>query len=276
MFEPMEKKVIAGVVCMFLFLGCYIIERNVYQQQTYGYYKECMMQEEAREEQNTSLTNLQKKVVKENQIEKKVAYLTFDDGPSDVTETVLKVLDQNQIKATFFLIGESITSEKEDLVKKMVKEGHVVGIHTYSHRQKEMYASKEGYLNDFKKAANRIYEITGEQPKIFRFPWGSANNYLTKIGGNTLIEELENDGYTYFDWNVSAEDSVGKPTAQSIIRNIKKDYKKYKEPVLLMHDANSNRLTAKMLPRIIEMLKESGYSFDTLDHMKEPVQYPRD
>ena len=77
---------------------------------------------------------------------------------------------------------------------------------------------------------------------------------------------MERRGYCYYDWNVSAEDSVGKPTSYSILANIFKDVFRYDTPVILMHDSATNALTVSMLADIIKEIKEAGYEFDTLDN----------
>ena len=206
--------------------------------------------------------------------EKKVAYLTFDDGPSFLTKEVVEILKKENIQATFFLIGSQIMEEEEELLKRMVEDGHLLGIHTYTHKSNEIYRSADSYIEDAKKTAERIYEVTGEWPKIYRFPWGSKNCYVSSIC-DAIIEKMEKEGYEYFDWNVSAEDSVGTPTKASILKNIKKDFDKYDEPIILMHDSAINKATVEALPSIIEMLKEEGYSFGTLDEMSKPYHYPR-
>lgn len=213
-------------------------------------------------------------VTKAEKEDRKVAYLTFDDGPSKVTERILDVLNVYQVPATFFVVGGSITKEREPIIERIKEEGHVIGIHTYSHDAKKMYTSADAYLEDFMATEQRIYEVTGIHTKLFRFPWGSTNEYLKKIE-DKILPYLESNGYSYFDWNVSAEDAVGHPTSYSILNNVKKDYSRYEKPVLLMHDSATSSLTAEMLPDIIVMLKEGGYRFDTLDHMETPYQYPR-
>lgn len=201
----------------------------------------------------------------------KIAYLTFDDGPSGVTESILNTLDQEGIKGTFFVLGSTMTEEGEENLKRMAQEGHTIGIHTYSHEYKEIYASVESFLEDFHKVYEQVVELTGVQPTIFRFPWGSYNKYCKDMKAE-LVAEMERRGFTYYDWNVSAEDSVGKPTAQSILKNVKKDLTKYTKPVILMHDSMNNKLTAQTLPDIISLVKQNGYAFDTLDH-REPCQF---
>lgn len=195
----------------------------------------------------------------------KIAYLTFDDGPSELTPKVLDILKEYDVKATFFLIGEEITPEREDIVRRIVEEGHTIGLHTYTHDYTELYRSVDSFLSDYEKVFLRIYEVTGIKPTIFRFPGGSRNIHAGKICSEIAVE-MERRGFCYYDWNVSAEDSVGTPTAYSIRTNIFKDVYRYNEPVLLMHDSLANKLTVTMLPEIIKALKESGYSFDTLEN----------
>jgi peptidoglycan-N-acetylglucosamine deacetylase len=202
--------------------------------------------------------------------EKKIAYLTFDDGPSHITNQILDILDEYDVKATFFVIGSTITEEGENCLKEMVEQGHTIGIHTYSHNYKKLYSSVEAYLEDFYQVYHLIYEATGVKMNIFRFPWGSNNVYNKNIK-KELVAEMERRGFTYFDWNVSAEDSVGNPTEYRIKKNVFKDLERYNNPIILMHDAAVNRLTAKTLPDIIEKIMDKGYGFDTLSN-REPYQ----
>lgn len=201
----------------------------------------------------------------------KTAYLTFDDGPSDTTKEVLKILNQNQIHATFFVIGNCITKSKEKLVRSMIQQGHLIGIHTYSHECQEIYRSVDAYLKDFDLAYEKLLQVTGKKPSLFRFPGGSINDFNRTIY-RKLIAEMERRGFCYYDWNVSAEDSVGRPTATSILKNIFHNLTLYDEPVILMHDSSTNQLTAQLLPQIIKRIRQKGYTFDTLNH-RTPCQF---
>lgn len=204
--------------------------------------------------------------------DKKIAYLTFDDGPSENTYKVLDILQEEEVKATFFIVGSSITKDEENSLKRMINEGHAIGIHTYSHMCNEIYCSVERYLEDFNKVYQQIYEITGERVNIYRFPWGSNNGYSRNIK-DALIEEMKRRGFTCYDWNVSGDDSIGWPTRKSIRKNIKKDLHRYNDPIILLHDSISNNLTVEMLPEIIQMIRDEGYEFDTLEN-REPYQFP--
>lgn len=203
--------------------------------------------------------------------ERKTAYLTFDDGPSHITRDILYILKENQVQATFFILGSTIKEEGKECLKLMVEDGHTIGIHTFSHNYKEIYSSVESFLEDFYEDYKLIYDTTGVQVNIFRFPWGSYNMYNKGIR-EELIEEMERRGFTYYDWNVSAEDSVGNPTEYRIKQNILKDLSRYKKPIILMHDSAINRMTAKTLPDIIKEIQNKGYVFDTLEN-REPYQF---
>ncbi len=201
----------------------------------------------------------------------KVAYLTFDDGPSENTFKVLDILEEKDIKATFFIVGSAIKKNNEDSLVRMLHEGHTIGIHTYSHMCNEIYCSVERFLYDFNTVYQQIYDITGERVNIYRFPWGSKNIFSRKIKG-ALMEEMDRRGFTCYDWSVDANDSVGKPSSYSILRNIRRDIKNQDQPIILMHDSSINDLSVKILPDVIKLLEELGYEFDTLDN-REPYQF---
>jgi len=209
--------------------------------------------------------------VKKNE-NNKIAYLTFDDGPSENTYDILDLLEERDIKATFFIVGSSIRKEEEDSLKRMINEGHTIGIHTYSHMCDEIYCSVERFLDDFNTVYQQIYDITGERVNIYRFPWGSNNGFSRNIK-DALMDEMERRGFTCYDWNVDTKDSVGKPSAHSILHNINKDLNRQDRPIILMHDSGSNDLTVQLLPEIIKMISDKGYVFDTLDQ-REPYLFP--
>lgn len=197
----------------------------------------------------------------------KTVYLTFDDGPSKNTGKILDILAQYDIKATFFVIGKDLTEEGIENMKRAAAEGHAIGLHTYCHDYNKIYASVSDFLADYDKLRQELEELLGFSPTIFRFPGGSYCSYGTNIR-TQLIEEMTRRGYTYYDWNVSAEDAVGTVTASSIRNNIFPKVYQYSSPVILMHDAPLNNLTVEMLPEIIETLLAKGYKFDTLETRK--------
>jgi peptidoglycan/xylan/chitin deacetylase (PgdA/CDA1 family) len=210
-------------------------------------------------------------VPKEMEEDRKIAYLTFDDGPSENTFKVLDILEEKDIKATFFIVGSAIKKNNEGSLERMLHEGHTIGIHTYSHMCNEIYCSVERFLDDFNTVYQQIYDITGERVNIYRFPWGSNNGYSKNIK-DALMDEMERRGFTCYDWNVDTNDSVGKPSSYSILRNIRRDIKNQDQPIILMHDSSINDLSVQMLPDVIKLLEELGYEFDTLDK-REPYQF---
>lgn len=200
---------------------------------------------------------------KAGKMNSKVAYLTFDDGPSKNTPKVLDILDKYNIKATFFMIGQQINEENKELVKSMSDEGHKIGIHTYCHDYKSIYVNEKTYVEDFNKTKEIIEKVTGISPTIYRFPGGSCNVYIGCIK-DKLISGLSEEGYTYYDWNVSGEDSVGHPTTYSIYNNVVKDVCNFDNPIILLHDSAINDNTVNALEDIIKYILEKGYTFGTL------------
>ena len=202
---------------------------------------------------------------------KRIAYLTFDDGPSSNTFEILDILDEMNVRATFFIVGSAITKEGEGALRRMINEGHTIGIHTYSHLCNKIYCSIERFLDDYNTVNQQIYDITGRRANIYRFPWGSNNGYSRGIK-DKLIEEMKRRGFACYDWNVDSNDSVGRPTAYSIRRNVEKDLGAHDYPIILMHDSDIHNLTAETLPEIIDMIRDKGYDFDTLDK-REPYLF---
>lgn len=202
----------------------------------------------------------------------KVAYLTFDDGPSVLTAEYLKILKEEQVHATFFLIGQQVEGEMVDVVKQELDEGHEIGIHTYCHVAEEIYASGESYCMDLQKTKVCLEKKLNITPKLFRFPWGSANTYVRSYKAR-VIEQMKEEGIDYADWNVSGEDSVGCPTTETILANVRKDYTKYNDPVILLHDSALCKATLNSLRPIIRELKENGYRFATLSEREKPCHF---
>ncbi len=199
----------------------------------------------------------------------KVAYLTFDDGPSDLTPQVLKILADNDVKATFFVIGRSDEQSKKRM-KEIIDQGHTIGMHTYTHNYKQIYASPTAFFSDLSKLSDLITDATGVKPQVIRFAGGSVNSYNKTIA-RPVANELTRRGYTYFDWNVSAGDAEKGATAQSIYQNTVNETLRFEKAVVLFHDASTKHDTVKELPRIIETLKKNGYRFDKLDSSVKPI-----
>lgn len=203
---------------------------------------------------------------------KRTAYLTFDDGPSCLTEKYLDILKEEGAKATFFLIGQQIDRDMAGVIKRELEEGHEIGVHTYCHVANEIYANEDSCFKDIMKIKEQLETQFGYDAKLVRFPWGSANGYISTFREG-IIKKVHESGMEYADWNVSAEDSVGTPTVDSIMGNIRKDFQKYDEPVILMHDSGCNKQTLEALRGIIRELKEAGYGFATLSEREKPCHF---
>lgn len=182
-------------------------------------------------------------------------YLTFDDGPSRETDVILDILKQYNVKATFFVLG------KDDEVsvaayKRIVEEGHTLGMHSYSHRYREIYASVDAFVNDMERLQNYLYEITGEKSEIYRFPGGSSNR-VSRTGIYGLIDALEERNIAYYDWNVSSGDATGIPTSkEDIVNNVMRGIGDKKNAIVLFHDSTAKKSTVDALPEILERLTD--------------------
>jgi peptidoglycan/xylan/chitin deacetylase (PgdA/CDA1 family) len=193
---------------------------------------------------------------------KKLIYLTFDDGPCAYTPKVLDILDKYNIKATFFVTHQF--NNYVHLIKDEHERGHAVAVHTYSHKW-SVYDSLENYLKDFNAMNDTIYELTGKRSKIFRFPGGSSNTVSRShaIGIVTEIaKKMTEDGYVYYDWNVSSGDASN-ATSTQIYNNVVRGVEKCSKCVVLMHDIKLTTLNA--LDNMLKTLTDKGYSFATLD-----------
>lgn len=203
--------------------------------------------------------------------DEKICYLTFDDGPdAENTARILDTLKEYDAKATFFVIYKDFKAER-DLYKRIIEEGHTIGVHTASHNYSKIYASVEAYLDDFERISNQIESVTGVKPEIFRFPGGSVNGYNSEIY-QELISEMIRRGYTYYDWNVSSGDAAASYVSESkIINNVLNTGTKLKKKIVLMHDGTGHRTTADALPEIIKGLLEQGYKLEALTKDVQPV-----
>jgi len=198
----------------------------------------------------------------------KTMYLTFDDGPSaENTSAVLDVLKKRNIKATFFLVGENVEKHPE-IAKRIAAEGHTIGIHCYSHDYKALYESVDTYLADFEKAKAVVYEVTGVEAKLFRFPGGSINSYNKKVYKD-IAEAMTKRGYIYYDWNASLEDAVNKSTPEILLTNAKESTLGRKKVVMLAHDVVYN--TTCCIDALIDQFPE--YQMLPLTEDVEPIRF---
>ncbi len=198
----------------------------------------------------------------------KTMYLTFDDGPTEEnTARVLDILKARNIKATFFLVGENVEKHPE-MAKRIVDEGHTIGIHCYSHDYNALYASVDSYIADFEKAQEVVREATGVEVKLFRFPGGSINGYNKQVY-QQIAEEMTQRGYLYYDWNASLEDAVKNPKAESLIQNAVSSTLGRKKIIMLAHDVVEE--TGLCLEELLDQFPE--YQMEAITEEVEPIHF---
>lgn len=210
-------------------------------------------------------------IIKEKQLyaekannDDKIAYLTFDDGPSPlVTPKILETLKQHGVKATFFIIGK-MAEQNPELVCKIQEEGHLICNHTYSHNYKLIYSSPDNFMADVDKCEEVLKSILGEDFKtgILRFPAGSFGKKRLPFR-----EQVKKQGYTSIDWNSLNGDAEGLHIpADELVNKVRETTKNKKRAVVLMHDSNTKDTTAEALSQTISYLESEGYTFKTLEN----------
>ena len=220
----------------------------------------------------SAIKNDEGNLEKEDAVEPKIAYLTFDDGPSENTDRILDVLKEKGVKATFFVVGKTGV-RAEERYKRIVAEGHTLGLHSYSHRYEEIYASLDQFKEDVKKLSDFLYDVTGERSWAYRFPGGSSNNVAT-VDIRECIEFLKKEGMVHFDWNASSEDAVTTGVSCSVLNsNVLKDALRFRYPMILMHDLSVCSNTVDGLAALIDRLKEEGYEIQAITRDTIPVQH---
>lgn len=198
--------------------------------------------------------------------DKKIAYLTFDDGPSAyVTPRILDILNEHDVKATFFILGKMVDANPE-VLKRVHNEGHAIAHHTYSHDYNHVYKNVSNFIGELNKTNDSLKRVLGKdfETKILRFPGGSFEKSKQKF-----IKETEKLGYKNYDWDALNGDAEGHGLSkQTLVNRLKSTVASRKgqgEVIILMHDTDAKKTTADALPEIIDYLKKEGYEFGTLD-----------
>lgn len=215
--------------------------------------------------------NLYVDAPEEFEYEDNMVYLTFDDGPSKYTLSILDILDKYNVKATFFVTG-NYGDDGKKILKEIVKRGHSIGIHSYSHDYSNIYQSMDNFLEDFNSIFDYVYDATGVKPDIVRFPGGSINTYDRFIYQQICAETMRR-GFVYYDWNVSGEDASPDSNWTSIYNNVTKGMKDKTRAIILLHDRSDRYNTVLTVEDLIIYLKNKGYNFGKLDHNVEPVTF---
>lgn len=183
----------------------------------------------------------------------KVVYITIDDGPSEYTDEIIKILEKNNIKATFFMIENNMKAYPNQ-VENIVKSGNIPGFHSVSHDINKLYKTNSSAKEEFDINQNTFYSITGQKSNIVRLPFGSKP-YTPRDTYNNLLDS----GYKLWDWNVDTED--WKSTPSQIVANVKKYSKDKDNVVLLMHE---RKQSVQALDEMIKVLKKEGFEFATI------------
>ena len=198
-------------------------------------------------------------------------YLTFDDGPSENTDAILDVLSEYDVKATFF---ELKPAKKDfDLTKRVIDEGHTLGMHSYSNKYSLIYQSEDAFEADFHQLQDYLYEVTGEKSRYYRFPGGSSNQ-ISNVPMSSLIRFLNSEDVVYYDWNVSAGDAANAAyTPEELVENVVSDVSKYKTSVVLLHDSEDKSTTVEAVEPLIEALQDMDAEILPIDEDTQVIQY---
>lgn len=240
------------------------------------------IQEEMTEQDNTENMDLQTEsenvstdMDTEDNLAKKgdehKVYLTFDGGPDENTNEILDVLAKYNVKATFFVIG-SESDEMKAVYRRIVDEGHTLGMHSYSNSYSTIYSSSDSFEKDVTKLNAYLKKVTGEKSQYYRFPGGS-NNEISNVDMSEFIHVLNEKKITYFDWNVSAGDSASDYSVQDIVTNVTEGVSKYKTSVVLLHDGDDKSTTVEALGPLIKALQKMKARILPIDENTNVIQY---
>ena len=192
----------------------------------------------------------------------KVVYLTIDDGPSEYTDEIIKILNKNNVKATFFMINGNMQAYPEQ-VKNIVENGNTAGFHSVSHDIHKLYVSKTSAKEEFDTNQATFKKITGQTSKVIRLPFGSKA-YTPRASYNALVDS----GYKLWDWTLDTED--WRSTSSQIMENVKKYSSGSDNVVLLMHE---RKQTVEMLDEMIKYLRSEGFEILPIKQSDEARNY---
>jgi len=197
---------------------------------------------------------------KANRALNKVVYLTFDDGPSaSVTPLVLDILKENNAKATFFILGRAAQAQPT-LLRRIRDEGHAIGNHSYSHVYKKLYSNVQVFMDEIHQTDNLFEELLGMRSKMVRAPGGTAGHFKP-----VYFDRLHAEGFKIYQWTIDSGDSKSlRVKAETIVATVERELKKFNEAIILFHDSDTKKETARALPEIIAYLRQEGYDIRPL------------
>lgn len=285
--QKLNKKKIAILILCILILICLIITikhtitimkgYKIYKQyetqlQSLKYQDEKEQQKKKEEEEKAKQAKIPKLTEEGknnvNNIYKsdtKRAFLTFDDGPSEVTNQILDTLKQEKVKATFFVLGSNVKA-LPNVVKRIYDEGHYIANHGYSHVYSKIYASPQTVLDEFNQCNDAVKEaiqVPEYNSHLFRFPGGLAGGKYATIK-NEANELLKQNEVMHVDWNsLTGDAETNNLSIEFELQRLRETSKGKNSLIILMHDAQAKKTTADALPNIIAYLKEQGYKFES-------------
>ncbi len=192
----------------------------------------------------------------------KIAYITFDDGPSRYTSQIVDILNENNVKGTFFMMNDNMIVFK-DIVKQISYQGHGTGFHGVTHDLNELYKTKDSAIQEFRTCSKTFYNITGKTSKLVRIPFGSRPYMLEDV-----YKKFVDEGFLVWDWTIDTED--WKSSQDQIVSNILYYAREKDEIVILLHE---NQRTLDCLDNIITILKQRGYEINPITNDVKPKNF---
>lgn len=196
----------------------------------------------------------------------KRVFLTFDDGPSkSVTIPILDILKQNNVKATFFVLGSNAERYPE-IVKRAYQEGHYIANHSFTHVYSNIYSSPQAVLDEYNRTEIAIKNAIGDQTynsRVFRFPGGTSGGKYANIKAEA-VNLLNQNNVAHLDWNALTADAAGLDNVNDMMNYVETTMGNKNSVVILMHDIGTKKSTYELLPQLIQVLKEKGYVFENI------------
>ena len=193
-------------------------------------------------------------------------FLTFDDGPSkSVTIPILDILKQNNVKATFFVLGSNAERYPE-IVKRAYQEGHYIANHSFTHVYSNIYSSPQAVLDEYNRTEIAIKNAIGDQTynsRVFRFPGGTSGGKYANIKAEA-VNLLNQNNVAHLDWNALTADAAGLDNVNDMMNYVETTMVNKNSVVILMHDIGTKKSTYELLPQLIQALKEKGYVFENI------------
>ena len=196
----------------------------------------------------------------------KRVFLTFDDGPSkSVTIPILDILKQNNVRATFFVLGSNAERYPE-IVKRAYQEGHYIANHSFTHVYSNIYSSPQAVLDEYNRTEIAIKNAIGDQTynsRVFRFPGGTSGGKYANIKAEA-VNLLNQNNVAHLDWNALTADAAGLDNVNDMMNYVETTMGNKNSVVILMHDIGTKKSTYELLPQLIQVLKEKGYVFENI------------